>query len=97
MPRRIGYIVVILCLSMALTGCWWNRNRRDPNFGYSVRQAIQAQTIHPSQGSTQPVAGLDGLAAEKAIAGYRAGFGSDKDDAAKEEKLFIGTTSSKKK
>lgn len=80
-------LIPLLLLTLALPGCWWDRNRRDPNFGYSVRQARQAQIIHPSNGDTTPVTGLDGQAAAKSMETYRDSFGEQKDIDA--EKLVL--------
>ncbi len=67
-------LCLAISLSIALDGCWWNRNRREPNFGNSVRQAKQAQIINPSTGNTDPVTGMDGQAANNVMQTYRDSF-----------------------
>lgn len=72
-------LILLLVTSLALTGCWWNRNRRDPNFGHSVRQAMQAQIIKPSTGDTTPVTGMNADSAVKSIDGYHNSYGASED------------------
>ena len=46
-----------------------------PDFGHSVKSAIDSQRLHPeSRANLDPVEGLDGTAAKIAIEQYRATF-----------------------
>ncbi len=47
----------------------------DMQFGDAVRQARAQQTLHPAAGrSTDPVSGIDGVAAQNTIEQYQKGF-----------------------
>ena len=60
---------------LLLTACVANTPQWDQHFGESVRTAIAQQTIDPNAGkNTDPVAGIDGKAANETMGRYRATF-----------------------
>lgn len=60
---------------LLLTACVANTPQWDQHFGESVRAAIALQTINPDAGkNTDPVAGIDGKAANETMGRYRATF-----------------------
>jgi hypothetical protein len=72
-PRTL----VGLALVLALAGCASPTPYLDEHFGEAVRQARLAQTLHPDAGrDADPVAGLDGAAAQESIRRYQASFKS---------------------
>lgn len=73
MTARILFVPVLACL---LAGCAAQEPQRP--MGQSVRRAVQAQILNPDAGGTEPVAGLDGLAGQKVLQGYRDGFSAEK-------------------
>jgi len=46
----------------------------DQQFGKAVREAKQRMTLNPSSASTDPVAGIDGVAAQEAQLRYHDSF-----------------------
>ncbi|MDD5250364.1 MAG: hypothetical protein PHY45_15380 [Rhodocyclaceae bacterium] len=67
----------ILCLALVLglAGCASPTPMLDESFGDSVREARAAQTLHPDASlDADPVAGLDGVAANEAIGRYHDSF-----------------------
>jgi hypothetical protein len=68
-------ILACLALSIGLAGCASPTPVLDEHFGEAVRAARLAQTLNPNAGtSTDPVAGLDGVAANASIVGYHDSF-----------------------
>lgn len=68
-------ILACLALTIGLAGCVSPTPMLDEHFGDAVRAARLAQTIHPDAGkNADPVAGLDGVAANASIAGYHESF-----------------------
>lgn len=64
-----------LLASAALSGCAPNTPRLDANFGDAVNTAKAQQTINPDASqNTDPVAGLDGQAANAVIDRYNKSY-----------------------
>jgi hypothetical protein len=64
-----------LLASAALSGCAPNTPRLDANFGDAVNTAKAQQTINPDASqNTDPVAGLDGQAANAVIDRYQKSY-----------------------
>jgi hypothetical protein len=56
---------------IALVGCAEPTPHYDAHFGEAVRAAVAQQTINPNAASnTDPVAGLDGKAADQTVKNY---------------------------
>lgn len=74
MNTSLKYLFVC-AISLLLTACVATTPEWDKHFGESVRTAIAQQTIHPDAGkNTDPVAGIDGKAANDAMGRYQATF-----------------------
>lgn len=72
-------VAVILMISFALAGC--NHSTLKENWGSSFESAKQNQTANPDASKNlEPVVGLDGIAAEKAMQGYQKGCGDQEKD-----------------
>lgn len=83
MTQRIGAAIVVAMAGFAVAGCaapasgssGSNEPRSvDTRFGDAVRQARAQQTLNPDARSTDPVADIDGVAAQNAILLYQQGF-----------------------
>lgn len=70
--------LLLALLPLALAGCAETRTPHyDQHFGEAVREAVAQQTINPDASSnTDPVAGLDGKAANETINNYDKSFAS---------------------
>lgn len=79
-PQRIGAAIVVAIAAFVVAGCAApasSENRQsevDLRFGDAVRQARAQQTLNPEARSTDPVAGIDGVAAQNAIERYQKSF-----------------------
>lgn len=63
--------LMLAVLAAALAGCASTTPNLDRNFGQAVNQAKAQQTLNPDASlNTDPVAGLDGVAANAAIDNY---------------------------
>lgn len=64
-------LVILVALTAGLTACMPLTPNLDRNFGQAVNQAMAQQTLNPDASlNTDPVAGLDGVAANAAIDNY---------------------------
>lgn len=74
-PAALATVLGSMLVAASLSGCASTTPRLDAAFGQAVREARAAQTLRP-QGpvSTDPVLGLDGLAASAAQQRYQASF-----------------------
>lgn len=71
-PLKFLFVCV---MSVLLTACVASTPEWDQNFGKSVRAAIAQQTINPEAGkNTDPVAGMDGKAANETLGRYQTTF-----------------------
>ncbi|MHB1401863.1 MAG: hypothetical protein ACYCWB_05620 [Thiobacillus sp.] len=65
------HTLILLALTAGLTACTITTPNLDRNFGQAVNQAKAQQTINPDASlNADPVAGLDGVAANAAIDNY---------------------------
>lgn len=65
------YSVIVATLSVGVTACMPLTPNLDQKFGEAVNQARAQQTLNPDASlNTDPVAGLDGVAANAAIDNY---------------------------
>lgn len=65
------YSLMLATLATALAGCASTTPNLDSSFGQAVNQARAQQTLNPDASlNTDPVAGLDGVAANAAIDNY---------------------------
>jgi hypothetical protein len=63
--------LILVALAAGLAACTSTTPNLDRNFGQAVNQAKAQQTINPDASlNTDPVAGLDGVAANAAIDNY---------------------------
>jgi hypothetical protein len=76
MNNKYTAIVAIFAMtSFALVGCG-GHDTLNKNWGSSYKAAQQNQTANPDASKNlDPVVGLDGLSAEKAMEGYQQGSG----------------------
>ncbi len=70
--KNITALAAALILVLGLFGCLEPKDKRP--FGYSVKQAIAAQTLNPEAGGVEPVTGLDGNAGAAVLGGYQSSF-----------------------
>ena len=74
--RCSGFLMLFVVLSLSL-GC---SSALEENWGKSVEQAKEFQTVNPGAGQNPgPVVGLDGKVAERAITNYREGKREDQE------------------
>jgi hypothetical protein len=65
------YTLILVALTAGLAACTTTTPNLDHNFGQAVHQARAQQTLNPDASlNTDPVAGLDGVAADAAIDNY---------------------------
>lgn len=65
------YSVIVAALAAGVTACMSPTPNLDQKFGEAVNQAKAQQTLNPDASlNTDPVAGLDGIAANAAIDNY---------------------------
>ena len=70
-----NFRLILALLPIALAGCMTPAPEYDQRFGEAVRTAIAQQTINPDASlNTDPVAGLDGKAANSTIRNYDKSF-----------------------
>lgn len=63
--------LALVVMAAGLAGCASTTPNLDRNFGQAVNQAVAQQTLNPDASlNTDPVAGLDGVAANAAIDNY---------------------------
>lgn len=81
MTQRIGAAIVVAMVGLVVAGCAMparndgaQQSEVDTRFGDAVRQARAQQTLYPDARSTDPVAGIDGVAARNTIERYQKGF-----------------------
>jgi hypothetical protein len=81
--KRINNVITLALLMMALAGCAANMTesnstpRLDSTFGDAVKAARAQQTLNPDASqNTDPVAGIDGEAANSAVDQYEKSFKS---------------------
>jgi len=83
MTQRIGAAIVVAMAGFFVAGCAApasgssssnEPSALDTRFGEAVRQARAQQTLNPGVRNTDPVAGIDGVAAQNAILLYEKGF-----------------------
>jgi hypothetical protein len=73
-PVSLKWILSVL-LATVVTGCATPTPKLDDNFGNAVNAAKAAQIINPDASlNTDPVAGLDGQAADAAMSRYHRSF-----------------------
>jgi hypothetical protein len=73
--RLIKWVTGALLVGGMLTGCASNTPRLDANFGEAVETIKAQQTLNPdAPRNTDPVAGLDGVAANGAMDRYNDSF-----------------------
>ena len=73
------HIVTALSLVSVLTACAETAPRYETEFGNATRATLNAQIINPNAGNNpDPVAGLDGRAANEAIENYQESFAEPK-------------------
>lgn len=74
-PSSRVAVGVLLASVALLAGCASASGNLDTRFGEAVRQARAVQTINPEASrNTDPVAGIDGEAAQRSITLYRNSF-----------------------
>jgi hypothetical protein len=74
-----GIVAVIFMFSFAFTGCGHDSLKK--NWGSAYKSVKQNQTANPDASKNlEPVVGLDGTAAEKAMNGYQQGCDGEKSD-----------------
>jgi predicted component of type VI protein secretion system len=72
MMKTTIYSLMLAALTTALAACTSTTPNLDKNFGQAVNQAKAQQTLNPDASlNTDPVAGLDGVAADAAIDNYK--------------------------
>jgi hypothetical protein len=75
--NRFARAAVVLGLVTLVAGCASNTPELDARFGDAVRSARTAQTINPNASANRnPVMGLDGKSAARAIDNYQSSFKS---------------------
>lgn len=83
MTQRIGAAIVVAMAGFVVAGCATPTSASsgpngpgavDARFGEAVRQARAQQALNPDARNTDPVAGIDGVAAQNAILLYEKGF-----------------------
>lgn len=67
--RILTFVFVSLLSACAQTTPQW-----DKQFGESVRQSRERQTLNPLAGGDAPVNGIDGAAARESIGRYRSSY-----------------------
>lgn len=74
--EKTDFRLILALVPIALAGCAETPTPHyDQNFGEAVRAAVAQQTINPDASkNTDPVAGLDGKAAEQTINNYDKSF-----------------------
>jgi len=74
--KKTDFRLILALLPFALAGCAETPTPNyDQRFGEAVRTAVAQQTINPDASkNTDPVAGLDGTAAEQTINNYDKSF-----------------------
>jgi hypothetical protein len=74
--KKPVFRLILALLPLAMAGCAETTPTRvDQHFGEAVRTAVAQQTINPDASkNTDPVAGLDGKAAEQTINNYDKSF-----------------------
>jgi tetrahydromethanopterin S-methyltransferase subunit E len=71
MMKTTLHTLILVALTAGLAACTTTTPNLDRNFGQAVTQARAQQTINPDASlNTDPVAGLDGVAANAAIDNY---------------------------
>jgi len=74
-----GIVAVIFMISFAFAGCGHDTLKK--NWGSAYNSVKQNQTANPDASKNlEPVVGLDGTAAEKAMEGYQQGCDGEKGD-----------------
>ena len=74
-----GIVAVIFMISLAFAGCGHDTLKK--NWGSAFKSTMQNQTANPDASKNlEPVVGLDGTAAEKAMQGYQQGCDGEKGD-----------------
>jgi hypothetical protein len=69
--KMTTYSLILVALTTGLAACTTTTPNLDRDFGQAVNQAKAQQTINPDASlNTDPVAGLDGVAANAAIDNY---------------------------
>lgn len=69
--------ILLALVPLALAGCMTPTPHYDEHFGEAVRAAVAQQTLNPDASrNTDPVAGLDGKAADQTINNYDKSFRS---------------------
>ena len=72
-------ITTVITLASILTACVEPAPRYEAEFGNATRATLKAQIINPNAGDNpDPVAGLDGRAAQDAINNYQKSFAEPK-------------------
>lgn len=74
--KKPDFRLILALLPLAMAGCAATTTPHyDDHFGEAVRTAVAQQTINPDASkNTDPVAGLDGKAAERTIDNYDKSF-----------------------
>lgn len=70
--RNITVFAAALIMVLGLSGCLEPKSKQP--FGYSVKQAVAAQTLNPEAGGVEPVTGLDGNAGAAIMGDYQSSF-----------------------
>jgi starvation-inducible outer membrane lipoprotein len=71
MMKTTLHTLILVALAAGLAACTTTTPNLDRSFGQAVNQAKAQQTINPDASlNTDPVAGLDGVAADAAIDNY---------------------------
>jgi hypothetical protein len=71
MMKTTTHTLILAALAVGVTACMPLTPNLDQNFGQAVNQAKAQQTINPDASlNTDPVSGLDGVAADAAINNY---------------------------
>lgn len=69
--KTTRHTLILVTLTAGLAACTSTTPNLDRNFGQAVNQAKAQQTLNPDASrNTDPVAGLDGVAADAAIDNY---------------------------
>ncbi len=85
--KKPDFRLVLALLPVALAGCMAPTPHYDEKFGEAVRAAVAQQTVNPDASrNTDPVAGLDGKAADQTINNYDKSFAAPE----KGEALSVG-------
>jgi type IV pilus biogenesis protein CpaD/CtpE len=73
--KKPDFRLLLALVPIALVGCAETTPHYDEHFGEAVRSAVAQQTINPNAASNpDPVAGLDGKAADQTINNYDKSF-----------------------